>query len=481
MALKETDKMDEWQVAAKRIDAAFVAWLEKEGVEHEQLEWPCLSPYGERMARTKTAMRASTPYMSVPESLMLTPSCAMTDVIVGPASRDLKIRGDTLLAVFILNEARKGKHGKWYPYLRSLPLVKPNESNQSLGDWDKEIQILLGDENLIVKAKQRRRWIVDLYERVIRRGLCAKYSEQFPLEWYTLERFETSWQLVQSRAFGRRLKESALVPLADALNHGDVETEYALVSGQFRLWPLNDVAKGNEALNAYGSDTNNAKLLLDYGFALPQNRFDSLSITVSLHENDPLLEAKRRILRTAGLGLFGIFTIKKDQNPAHPSSQLDALRIAVASKQDIDLMQAALGKDYCDKVHRSNSKLCCPDLNTSELFHVARVIALRKLLTLLDEIITDSQSQLDAHNKRIISCEAELIASAEPRRDRASWFWEGTQDSLGPKTHLESSFMHRRIATERTLFALRYRTTRSAIAISAREHILTALSELEGR
>lgn len=44
-------------------------------------------------------------------------------------------------------------------------------------------------------------------------------------ERYTFELFDFAWGTIQARAFGKRLECSALVPLADCLNHGNVQTK----------------------------------------------------------------------------------------------------------------------------------------------------------------------------------------------------------------------------------------------------------------
>lgn len=45
------------------------------------------------------------------------------------------------------------------------------------------------------------------------------------MDQYTFELFDFAWGTVQARAFGKRLTCSALVPLADCLNHGNVQTK----------------------------------------------------------------------------------------------------------------------------------------------------------------------------------------------------------------------------------------------------------------
>jgi hypothetical protein len=91
--------------------------------------------------------------------------------------------------------------------------------------------------------------VEELYDKFFRDQLCVLYPSTFPLAHFSLEKFHYAWLVVQSRAFGRRLKETALVPFADCLNHSsDVETSYSLIDGRFKLFPTQKqgFAKGSE-------------------------------------------------------------------------------------------------------------------------------------------------------------------------------------------------------------------------------------------
>lgn len=48
-----------------------------------------------------------------------------------------------------------------------------------------------------------------------------------------------SYNCAQARAFGRRLPWTALVPFADCLNHGNLQTKYSFDDQErvFRLFP----------------------------------------------------------------------------------------------------------------------------------------------------------------------------------------------------------------------------------------------------
>lgn len=87
-----------------------------------------------------------------------------------------------------------------------------------------------------------------------------------------------------ARCFGRRLKWVALVPFADCLNHGNVETkyDYNIDDNQlFRLFPSgkNHYKKGEEALNSYGR-RDNLFLLKEYGFCMMDNEWEQISMKV---------------------------------------------------------------------------------------------------------------------------------------------------------------------------------------------------------
>ena len=76
------------------------------------------------------------------------------------------------------------------------------------------------------------------------------------------------------------------MPFADCLNHTNVQTKYDFNvddNGGFRLFPTgrNRYGKGEEVFNSYGR-RNNRHLLLEYGFAIENNQWESVGVTVSL-------------------------------------------------------------------------------------------------------------------------------------------------------------------------------------------------------
>jgi hypothetical protein len=133
-----------------------------------------------------------------------------------------------------------------------------------------------------------------MYNRAVI-GMNERYPDLFTLEEYTLERFTFAWNTVQSRAFGRRLPWTALVPFADCLNHTNVQTKYDYNvggNGVFRLFPSgsNSYARGAEVFNSYGRRPND-NLLLDYGFAMLDNEWDEVVLLTGAFIVAPLLIA----------------------------------------------------------------------------------------------------------------------------------------------------------------------------------------------
>ncbi len=113
--------------------------------------------------------------------------------------------------------------------------------------------------------------------------LSSLHPQLFPSSEFTAERFSFAYNCIQARAFGKRLKWSALVPFADCLNHTNVQTKYDFEDdsssggGMFRLFPTgtNRYDQGSEVFNSYGRRPND-NLLLDSGFAMMDNQWDQV-------------------------------------------------------------------------------------------------------------------------------------------------------------------------------------------------------------
>jgi len=233
---------------------------------------------------------------------MMSPPLAFEDPVIGPIlkANESLLRGDLLLSLYIMFEMVKGQESFYFPYLQILP--EPG----SVSQWtDEQLQELENDE-LVFKAKNKITSLRNIYSRSIVK-LCNDHPDQLPLESYTYDRFLFAWYSVQARAFGKRLKWTAMVPFADCLNHSNLQTKYDYDvdgNGFFRLFPsgANAYPCGTEVFNSYGR-RHNENLLMDYGFAMLDNEWDQVELLLSLprstgSDNNECYSSKRSLLHT---------------------------------------------------------------------------------------------------------------------------------------------------------------------------------------
>lgn len=164
--------------------------------------------------------------------------------------------------------------------------------------------------------------------------------------------------VAQARAFGRRLPWSALVPMADCLNHSNVQTKYDYDvggNGVFRLFPTGDnrYGRGTEVFNSYGRRSN-AHLLLDYGFALLDNEWDLVELPFPTRKcpeaganaapPPPLSLAQRTLLLRAGVARHGLLVGSKcfcwDALTYLRVSAWEAETVAHATRTNLDVGKA---------------------------------------------------------------------------------------------------------------------------------------------
>lgn len=216
--------------------------------------------------------------IQIPRALMMSEFHAKNDSDLGHVHclRPRVLDKDNGLAVYIMQEVLKAEKSFYWPYLRVLP------TPHNLRHWGGESLLLLQDNKLVRRTAARSRQMRALYRETIE-YLSKTYPELYTVshgfsnldiqivcdarpgggvvgdhqvvfrrlivlpcndtclttrsvlpslavavekaERYTFELFDFAWSTVQARAFGKRLKSSALVPFADCLNHGNVQTK----------------------------------------------------------------------------------------------------------------------------------------------------------------------------------------------------------------------------------------------------------------
>ena len=269
-----------------RKDEAFAKWFHDNGGSYPKINWPSRDTVGSvRGTIALEDIATNEPMLFVPQNIMISPPVCHAHPELGPVFAKHKAffarDDDTMLAVFVMYERARGVESFWHPYLDMLPWPG------SVADWTHEELEELQDLSLLQDATMRPIKIKAKYDSLM--GLLVgHHPELFSREVHTLHRFTFAWMSIQARAFGRRLPWSALVPFADCLNHTNVATKYDFDvegTGIFRLMPTgtNCYPKGSEVFNSYGR-RNNRFLLMEYGFALENNEWDTCNVTVALEE-----------------------------------------------------------------------------------------------------------------------------------------------------------------------------------------------------
>ena len=317
----------------------FTDWLLLNGAKFDKVKWPSTNILTNiRGATAITDINTNEYILEIPKKLMISPVHAYNSEI-GKYLAENKdvIRGDSVLALYLMYERIKGESSFYYPYLQILP------SPGTIAEWTQNQLLQLQDDGIVLRARRKKLQVFTLYTQCVI-PLCEKYPEIFSLEDYSSKNFEFCWYSIQARAFGRRLPWSAMVPFADCLNHSNVQTKYDFdidSNDYFRLFPTgsNNYKAGTEVYNSYGR-RHNENLLLDYGFAMLDNEWDHVSISLKLPVSDSY-DRKATILLSLGFNP-SIMEFKIFGNDYIPHDALKYLRIVALDEIELEYIESCI-------------------------------------------------------------------------------------------------------------------------------------------
>jgi hypothetical protein len=310
----------------------YIKWLNENGATFDAIEWPTVTPGTGRGAVAKKNVSPGEAFLTVPSRLILDPPFCRRAPDIGPflASHQMFAESDeTTLAVYLCHESLKGVHSFWEPYISMLP--KPSGSVYC---WTREELDELQDPGVTEVAlrsglKERK----VLYEKIV--SLIDRANAPFKMVTnkitFTFDLFSWATDTVNCRSFGKRIKYVSLVPLADNLNHSNVQTKYSYDGNVFKLFPTgnNFVKQGEEAFNSYGRRSN-TDLIFNYGFALENNEWDEVSLVLALAPEAASNPRKRRLLA-------GSIVAKLKKNE-ECRSLFTFFRVSAANEEDLNKM-----------------------------------------------------------------------------------------------------------------------------------------------
>ncbi|KAL4423246.1 hypothetical protein ABPG77_000038 [Micractinium sp. CCAP 211/92] len=228
------------------------------------------------------------------------------------------------LALQVVAHRLLGQASPFAPYINNLPMGVAGLPMFFNGEALGELQYPPVTE----QVKKRCRWLLSFTQQVLG---PLRGTDKDPFGGAEVDANALGWALavVTSRAFRTRgpNQPASLLPLVDMSNHS-FEPNAKVVpgpGGSMQMVALRELRAGEDVLISYGSLSNDF-LLLDYGFLIPGNPYD----TVQLRFDRGLVEAAKAV---AGVGSTGgpANDPSSDELPPMPAWQqreLAALQLA---------------------------------------------------------------------------------------------------------------------------------------------------------
>ena len=319
---------------------SFLQWLDDAGVTCPKMK--VVEVDGVRGVVTREPIKAGELVLHIPKAALLTMTvirASGSNVVAAMAASGVSFAQVTYLTAFLIEMKRCG--GAWAPYISQLPEHAP-EPGQCRG----RMAALLKGTDIDPRTS---RTLHHASERMFEQHLLlapifsSLMSPQFgPL---SLREFAWMWNAVATRGFFVEIsgkKTSVIAPLADMLNHADVDTYNVAwahnAADGFRFIALRDIAAGAELMDSYGH-CSNAELFQRYDFCLTDNCHDRVAISLpAIGPGHPFFA------HAEGLGVqqdgMRVFRVSVKAETEAVKQMLTYLRLACLD--DIDALRQAL-------------------------------------------------------------------------------------------------------------------------------------------
>mmetsp|Transcript_34752 Transcript_34752/g.55712 ORF Transcript_34752/g.55712 Transcript_34752/m.55712 type:complete len:543 (+) Transcript_34752:854-2482(+) len=355
-------------------EQAFLKWLHKHGAKIDKIEWPSRKTVsGVRGAVAKQDIKTGEPCFEIPMELVICPhvcyDCPELSKVYRLNHNFFSRDDDLVIALFLMHEKLKGVKSFWHPYISILP--RPG----GIGDWEPEEQLLLQDRQIVGEARRRPGQMERMYKEILQILHASSpeqfpetlYSYDLfcwawmsiqarafgrRLPWTALVPFadllnhvnvQTKYDLrmsdlgnvtqeqVETKQGNQEEEETQDLRQVDVRQDNKEEDETETLGPQqqikqgikggenstlgkiyFRLFPSgkNSYQKGHEVFNSYGRRSNRF-LLLEYGFCLENNEWDTYELCVRLNSDAPNYSEKSNLLRRLGTSRVKIFRLRK--------------------------------------------------------------------------------------------------------------------------------------------------------------------------
>lgn len=267
--------------------------------------------------------------LDVPFKLMMTLSTAQQ----GPLKQvveEKQMSPTIILALHLMNE-QLNPDSFYRPWLSALP-----QAFETPLFWSEEDLVGLQGSTLLSVVQRRKQTMQTDYDSLFG-VLFAEYPQIFTKEQYTFEAFQWALSTVWSRSFVFNIEGQlvpVIVPFADCFEHGNVDSNFSLEEAEkvFRITLAKSVKAGERVHISLGTKPN-SQLLMNYGFVLRDNLYDTVLINMFLNEDDPFYEAKSKILSVNDQPPSQLYYLRYD---AIPQDLLRALRVQLLKPSELD-------------------------------------------------------------------------------------------------------------------------------------------------
>ncbi|XP_076913871.1 fructose-bisphosphate aldolase-lysine N-methyltransferase, chloroplastic-like [Bidens hawaiensis] len=267
--------------------AGFLPWLrQKSGAEISSVLSIGKSVYGRSLFACKP-VQAGDCILKVPYSVQLAPDNLHPSIssLLGE-----EVSNVAKLALLNLLHQSLGQASEWAPYISSLPRLADMHSTIF---WSDEELEMIKISSLYYETLKHKAQIEKDFSSL--KHVLDQFPEYF--EGVTLHKFKHAYNLVESRAW-ISTRGVSMIPFADFFNH-DACSETDVLSDDFKqvseVIADENYAPGDEVLIRYGKFSN-ARLLLDFGFIIPHNKYDQVKVEVNARQHDHLHALKLDLL-----------------------------------------------------------------------------------------------------------------------------------------------------------------------------------------
>eukprot|EP00941_MAST-03F_sp_MAST-3F-sp1_P005686 g5686.t1 len=325
-----------------------MSWLSEHSIPSHNLEiadFPGPFPGQQyRGLRTKTDVKGGELLLQIPRELLLSQESAR--YTSGPESiqtlfqellREGVLPGKIIMALHILREYFD-PNSKWAPWLRLLP----SQEGNLLYFSDYELQQMQCPPTTGCPVVEKAR-AVHMELRKVWESLHPVMTkiQLVPNGQFTYENFQWAYLTVISRVFSVEVTKRygfglvdgreqdfgtyyIAAPFADFLNHHNTEPALQFTYGfndetkMLEVFADQDYNAGDQVYISYGVLTN-PDMLLNYGYIMPDNIFESIGLRLEMENTTPHVDMKRELLLSHGL-------VKKEKTSSEDANNSNTVK-----------------------------------------------------------------------------------------------------------------------------------------------------------